>query len=116
MKLSVELFLFAVVGFALSSADATNTESISPVSSSSSPSLFVPTRISFEQLINYNYNDEEDDENDMQDIFRKTLSDVGLISITDVPNLNKDIMLKELQDCLDHRDGNNIVGAPVFYC
>ena len=23
-------------------------------------------------------------------------------------------MLKELQDCLDHRDGNNIVGAPVF--
>ena len=114
MKLSVELFLFAVVGFALSSADATNTEGISTVSSSSSPSLFVPTRISFEQLINYNYNDEEDDENDMQDIFRKTLSDVGLISITDVPNLNKDIMLKELQDCLDHRDGNNIVGAPVF--
>jgi hypothetical protein len=111
MKLNVELLLFAVVGFALSSTDATNTaEGIltTTSSSSSSPSLFVPTRISFEQLVNYNHDDDHDD------IFWKTLSDVGLISITDVPNLNKNIMLKELQDCLDHRDGNNIVGAPDF--
>jgi len=88
----------------------TATSTITSISSSSS--LFVPTRISYEQLVNYAEGKEENDDDD--DIFWKTLHKVGLISITDVPNLNKNNMLKELQDCLDHRDGNNFAGAPDF--
>ncbi len=70
----------------------------------STSSMYVPARISFNDLSGEN-------EFDGNDVFWKSLRDVGLLSVTDIPGFNKKSMLKDLEDCL-HRQEN--VRAPEF--
>lgn len=70
----------------------------------SASAKYVPARISFTDLASGN-------ELDGDDVFWKTLREVGLLSVTDVPDFNKNSMLKDLEDCL-HRQKD--VGAPDF--
>jgi hypothetical protein len=86
MKLSLQLLF---LGAAVVTVDSTSPK-------------YVPARISFEDLAN----------NENNDIFWKTLRDVGLLSITDIPDFNKQSMLKDLEDCLHNHQTN--VGAPDF--
>lgn len=64
---------------------------------------YVPTRISFEDLANGGGDDSDG-------VFWKTLREVGLLSITDIPEFKKESMLNDLEDCLHHQS----VGAPEF--
>eukprot|EP00537_Pseudo-nitzschia_pungens_P000322 CAMPEP_0172357490 /NCGR_PEP_ID=MMETSP1060-20121228/1865_1 /TAXON_ID=37318 /ORGANISM="Pseudo-nitzschia pungens, Strain cf. cingulata" /LENGTH=521 /DNA_ID=CAMNT_0013078207 /DNA_START=156 /DNA_END=1721 /DNA_ORIENTATION=- len=93
--------------------------------SKSTPPQYVPTRISFEELahgIATDTDEDYDDNDNGNDVFWKTLSEVGLLSITNVPNLNKRSMLRDLEDCLHNpklslteTDSNdNRIGAPDF--
>eukprot|EP00531_Pseudo-nitzschia_arenysensis_P007614 CAMPEP_0116133272 /NCGR_PEP_ID=MMETSP0329-20121206/10016_1 /TAXON_ID=697910 /ORGANISM="Pseudo-nitzschia arenysensis, Strain B593" /LENGTH=472 /DNA_ID=CAMNT_0003627889 /DNA_START=50 /DNA_END=1468 /DNA_ORIENTATION=+ len=70
----------------------------------SASTTYVPARISFDELAGEN-------ESGGNDVFWKSLRDVGLLSVTDVPGFNKKAMIRDLEDCL-HRQEN--VGAPEF--
>lgn len=90
---------------------AASTSSVAVRAQDTNPSapLYVPTRISFEELSN----DSSSSSDSKDDPFWKTLREVGLLSITNVPDLNKHALLKDLQDCLhspNHED--NAIGAP----
>jgi hypothetical protein len=87
MKFSLQIFLFGAV-IAVESASA----------------KYVPTRIAFDDLVHGN-------EIGGDDVFWKSLREVGLLSVTDIPNFNKDMVLQDLEDCL-HRQAD--VGAPDF--
>lgn len=67
---------------------------------------YVPTRISFADLVGSSGG------NDRDDVFWTTLREVGLLSITDIPDFDKESMLKDLDDCLHHKKS---VGAPDFH-
>jgi len=54
--------------------------------------LYVPTRIAFEELV--------DESVGSSGRLWKTLQDVGLISVTGIPGLNKQEMLAELEECV----------------
>jgi len=97
MKFSLQLLCLGAAGAA--GAAAVTVDSVSP--------KYVPSRISFEDLASINGNNDEKD-----DLFWKTLRDVGLLSITDIPDFNKQSMLKDLEDCLHNHHMN--VGAPDF--
>jgi len=66
-----------------------------------------PARITFNDLANGGSNGIDD----KKDVFWKTLHEVGLISITDIPGFNKQAMLKDLEECLHQQTA---VGAPDF--
>jgi hypothetical protein len=74
-----------------------------------------PTRISFDWLSQAHAEDGADG-----DIFQKTLQDVGLVSITGIPNFHKAVLLETLERCIAqppsiaHNDqGNGKVAAPL---
>lgn len=89
MKLILHLFLFV----AIVSVDANTWPK------------HVPARISFDDLANGGDNSDSG-----VDIFWKTLREVGLLSITNIPGFNKQSMITDLEDCLHHSS----VGAPEF--
>ena len=65
---------------------------------------YAPTRITFADLVHGN-------EIGGDDVFWKSLREVGLLSVTDIPDFNKNVMLQDLEDCLHRQDD---VGAPDF--
>jgi len=79
---------------------AASAASLSLAAADSTAPLYVPTRISFQELVNGGRIGSSDNSNDGDDAFWKTLREVGLLSITNVPNLNKQSMLKDLENCL----------------
>jgi len=91
MKLSLPLLFLGAVA-----VDSTSPETLP---------TYVPTRITFEDLANGSSNPNDDD------LFWTTLREVGLLSITNIPDFNKQSMLKDLEDCLHHQ---TTVGAPDF--
>jgi hypothetical protein len=64
---------------------------LTPVAST----LYTPTRMLFDDLVNIKSGEIKND-----DTFWNTLHDVGMISITNIPNFNKKEMFKELEDCV----------------
>lgn len=80
----------------------------STAAAASTESLYEPARISFDELVRGRSEDYNRGEND---VFWESLHRVGLLSITDIPDFDKPLMLKDLEDCLHRQD----VGAPEFH-
>lgn len=70
----------------------------------SASAKYIPTRITFDDLVNSNEIGEDD-------IFWESLREVGLLSVTNIPNFNRNAMIQDLEDCL-HRQEE--IGAPEF--
>ena len=67
----------------------------------SASAKYIPTRITFDDLVSGN-------EIGGDDIFWKSLREVGLISVTNIPDFNKNAMLQDLEACMED------IGAPEF--
>jgi len=71
--------------------------------SSSDHDHYTPTRISYDDLVVLGRGTNEETTIDMNSKFWKTLHEVGMISVTDVPNLNKKSMFAKMEDCIHTR-------------
>jgi len=90
---------FALSALLFFVADGSDGDGIGAVSADD---LYTPTRISYDELVSIGRGDGEKTF-DMNEKFWKTLQNVGMVSITDIPNFNKGSMFETMVDCIHNR-------------